>query len=142
MSFYGSSTFKTVFIALFALFIAIAACFSYGGELNIGKEKTLYLYSSSSQCSVENAYGNKIIPRTWLKGESVTVSNEKELKNFLNDIKATEVFSESGELFDCVYYYSPKIRYVANVNGKRVNVHVSNGDGIIKIGAPVIFGDF
>ena len=142
MSFYGSSTFKTVFFCLFVALIAIAACFSYGGELNIGTGKTLYLYSSSSQCSVENSYGNEIIPRAWLKGEAVTVCDEKEVENFLNNIKAKEVFSESGELFDCVYYYSPKIRYAASVNGKRVNLHVSKRDGIVKIGTPVIFGDF
>ena len=75
-----------------------------------------------------------------IKGEScaVTVSYEKVLKDFNATHKITEEI-DGGVSY---YAYSPKIRYVAYVNGKAVNLHYFKGKAENKLGSPIIYGGF
>lgn len=77
-----------------------------------------------------------------ISGESCVVDNKYSLSDVIRYFKAEKVFTERVENLTIIYYYSPKIKYVQMVNGKKINLQVCKTDNQLKIGTPLIFGSF
>ena len=77
------------------------------------------------------------------KGESCFMAAD-DLDALLKKLRAKEVFKESGECFDNVYYFSPLVSDYVVVNGQKINIHVAFGaaDGQAKIATPINFGGY
>lgn len=77
------------------------------------------------------------------KGESCFMA-ENDVRTLLKNLRAKEIFRESGECFDNVYYFSPLISDFVIVNGQKVNLHVAFGaeNGQAKIATPINFGGY
>lgn len=142
MSFYKDSIFRTFFCMAFAFACVLAAGLSFGGELPVNGKKTLFLYKSSSACEIRESQSPFVVSRAFLKGEAVCLKNEEQLRVLLSELRAEKIFSERGKDFYCEYYYSPKLRYEARIDGRRINLHVSKSKNGITAGAPLIFGSF
>lgn len=52
------------------------------------------------------------------------------------------LFTERTEYGASYYGYSPKVKYKTSLYGKRVNVHVFEGNDTTKIGLPIIYGSY
>ena len=77
------------------------------------------------------------------KGESCFMA-ASDVDTLLKSLRAKEVFKESGEYFDNVYYFSPLISDYVIVNGQKVNLHVAFGseNGQAKVATPINFGGY
>ena len=77
------------------------------------------------------------------KGESCFMA-ANDVDTLLKNLRAKEVFKESGECFDNVYYFSPLISDYVIVNGQKVNLHVAFGaeNGQAKVATPINFGGY
>lgn len=77
------------------------------------------------------------------KGEACKIKGEKfSLEDFLAKFNAYIVDVEYTESSVNYYAFSPNVKYLATIKGKRVNLHVSIGKNQIKIGSPIIYGSF
>ncbi len=110
--------------------------YSVGDILPFGKNKTVYINSSSSN-AVRTDY-SKPIPNFKIKGESFYATKNEE-KRLLRTYMATFVFSEDGENYRSEYYYTPLIHNCVIIKGKKINIHVVKKNDVIKIGTPFIF---
>ena len=142
MEFFRESALKTTLAALFFLSACIMTAICVGYALPEGSRRELYLYKSSSACETVTADDSTIFLRKNISGESVCLQNERELNDFLSSVLAVRVFAEHGEDFDCVYYYSPRLRFRTAINGRRVNIAVMRSKNGIKIATPFPFGSF
>ena len=129
--------------------ISVAALFATdirsGTKINIEGKHTLYFYSCSSNCSIVDVDEDSEYPivylKSSLKGESV-VTEKRFAEKYLNEKKATKVFSENLADITNEYYYSPLIPVYKLINGQKVNVHVSEKKGVTTVGVPLIFGSY
>ena len=137
---------------IFCIITLITLCFTLklnGGTVFKGGENTVFYFFSSNQnvcdtekpCAEEKLFG---IYAGTKKGECCDMT-EKEISKTLEVLNAKKVFSERGEDFENVYYYSPKIPDFVTVSGKKINIHVSygkeNGEKI-KIATPINYGGY
>ena len=104
------------------------------------RDYELYLSAGSFGDNIEYATGETFGRYKNLKGESCTVKVSYE--KVLEDFAATHLFSETTAEGTSYYAYSPKIKYVAYVNGRAVNLHYFAGKTQNKLGAPLIYGGF
>lgn len=144
---------KTVIYAVIMLIVCLCLKLDGGTLFKKGENHTFYYFSSAIGsstdllCRAENksdldlefgfALGKK-------NGECADMTTENIQKTIL-ELKAKKVFSESGDNFENVYYYSPKIPYHVTIKGKKVNLHVSYGnspEGKAKIAAPINYGGY
>lgn len=131
---------KISFCATFAAAICVFLSVS-GGDLAEYENRSVFLFYASSACEIKKGE-NEAYLRKYLKGECATVTDEDDLAETLKELKAEKLFSESGEDFDCEYYFSPRIARYTVIKGVRVNLHVTRKNGIITIGTPINFGSF
>ncbi len=75
------------------------------------------------------------------QGEAITTDGETAEK-IVKDLSARLVFRESFSGGENAYYYTEKLRYIREINGKRVNIQVCVTDGAVKVGTPMIYGGF
>ena len=135
-----SEKLKLSFCALFAAAICIFLSVS-GGDLAKFKNRSVFLFYASSACEIKKGE-DKIYLRKYLKGECATLTDEDDLDLTLKQLKAEKLFTESGEDFNCEYYFSPRIARFTIINGARINLHVTRKNGVITIGTPINFGSF
>lgn len=131
---------KITACALFAAAICVFLSVSRG-DLAEYKNRSVFLRYASSACEIARGE-ERLYLRKNLKGECAAVENEENLIKTLKDLKAEKLFSESGENFDCEYYYSPRIARFTIIKDRRVNLHVTRRNGVITIGTPINFGSF
>lgn len=111
--------------------------------INYGQSFEIYLNGDGSLSqgvvvSIKDyiLYGN-------ITGESCVVSESGfSVNDFFADFNAKVLFTETVDEGVSYYGYSSKIKYVQNINGKRVNLHVFVGKDQIKVGSPIIYGSF
>ncbi len=76
-------------------------------------------------------------------GESVVFDySQEQIDKCLSSYKAKKLFSEKGEGFDTVYYYSNKIPFYELIDGVKVNLQVAYLGEYCQIGSPLIYGAF
>ena len=131
---------KITACALFAAAICVFLSVSRG-DLTEYKDRSVFLRYASSACEIARGEERLYLRKT-LKGECAEVESEENLIKTLKDLKAEKLFSESGENFDCEYYYSPRIARFTIIKDRRVNLHVTRRNGVITIGTPINFGSF
>ena len=131
---------KITACALFAATICVFLSVSRG-DLTEYKDRSVFLRYASSACEIARGEERLYLRKT-LKGECAEVESEEDLIKTLNDLKAEKLFCESGENFDCEYYYSPRIARFTIIKDRRVNLHVTRRNGVITIGTPINFGSF
>ena len=119
---------------------------SSGASVSLEGKHAFYFYSSSSGCQIVELSEEKakefVYFKPLLKGESVTLYSPRDKDKFLAKCCAKEVFEESVSGVVNRYYYSPKISRFTTVNGEKVNLHISDSNGIITVGIPFIFGSY
>ena len=135
--------FKKIFFTLAFVTLLISFTVVYATPVfNKKSEEITFYYGSNSSLSTEkaasgsafsfNAYGECY--KTGKDGASVS--------EILSEFGATLVFNERIEEGESFYAYSPRIRYLKVISGKRVNLHVFVGKTQITVGTPIIFGSF
>lgn len=78
-----------------------------------------------------------------IKGESCKlIKSEFELEKFLNDFSAKVVFTEVIEEGTAYYAYSEDIKYLTEINGQRINLHIFIAKECVTVGSPLIYGSF
>lgn len=75
------------------------------------------------------------------KGEACTFKNA-DRKKIVGDFSAAFVFLEESAGVTSYYYYSERLPYSVTVGGRKVNLQISERDGRIKAGTPLIYGSF
>ena len=120
--------------------------FGVGGNLQGNGLHEFYLYNPSSNCKIvrlsEKESFNFIYLKSNLKGECVILENRRQAELTLKKYFAVKVLEEHGENFYCEYYYSPLISSYIYIKDKKINLHLSETNGQIKLGSPIIFGGF
>lgn len=138
---------KTIFYA--ATFVALCLSLKLnGGTVFKSGENTAFYFSSSAEiCKEETPSEEEKLFGIYLgtkKGERCDMT-EREISETLEALSAKRIFAESGETFENVYYYSPKIPDFVTVNGRKINIHVSYGkknNEKIKIATPINYGGY
>ncbi len=99
---------------------------------------------SSDFVSVDSALAKSLKSKLKnLCGESVCFKFDKGIiKKVLSVYNAKFLFNESGEDFNCDYYFSNKIPYYQLIEGVKVNIQVAYGKENAVIGSPLIYGGF
>ena len=138
--------FKIIYKLFAFAFFILTVSLDCGGNIQGEKNHTFYFYSKSSNAIIktmpENNACNLLYFKNHLKGESVEFLSEKSATEFINKLNAKHVFSEKGEDFYCEYYYTNQINDYITINGYKINVHLSYGNGVFIVGTPIIFGSF
>lgn len=130
--------------ALFFLAIAIYSGMNagYGSSLKVdGYDRKGYFISPTSNCLIVDLSENTVYPKRLLKGESVCVSPSV-AENFLKEVNASLIFTETIEDCVCDYYYSGQIPLYTSVNGRKINAHIARRGERITLGVPFIFGSY
>ncbi len=110
---------------------------------NYASRYEIYLNSSSSIADIVTVKGLEILKYKNLYGESVKVDAENfSLNKILNDFSAKLVLTEYADGVTCYYAYSPKIKYLKQVKGKLINLHVAVRQDQVTLGTPLIYGGF
>ena len=117
-------------------FLYFNSSYALGG---VGKNHTLYLSNSSSQITKANAR-DKVLGK--VKAESCEVDLTFDFLEFFNSLEAELLFIEETEDTISYYAFSPRISYLENIKGQKVNLHVSANRERIKIGTPIIYESF
>ena len=103
----------------------------------------IYLSSYSSSSQIKKVHKNDFRFILGIKGECYIFNiNEFCLDEFLKQIEASIIFTESLSNVSCYYAYSPKIKYLETVKGKLINVHIAISETYVKVGCPIIYGSF
>lgn len=102
----------------------------------------LYVNSNSSCANILSVNCSEYPFIQNIYGESCTINKDFDLKDFLFQMDAPILFTETLDTGVCYYAYSPKIKYKKSVNGKIVNLHVFIGQEHVKIGTPLIYGGY
>ncbi len=138
---------KKTFFYLVAVCLAAFSLRTSGGTILDGGNDYEIFYETNGGCltsekptSLSLRFGATLKKK---KGESCFMA-EADLNALLEKLGAKEVFKESGECFDNVYYFSPLVSGYVIVNGRKVNLHVSSGapDGQAKVATPINFGGY
>ena len=111
----------------------IFANFSSSFEICVGKK------SSGSFYTVNNLSFRLF---NGITGESCTVDERFTITDVITFFKAETVLTERVEDLTITYYYSPKIKYVEIINGKKVNLQICESFNYLKVGSPLIYGSF
>lgn len=105
----------------------------------IGENHAIYLENSSNNVTPLNS--TKILSK--VKSETCVVKEDNFiLEDFLIKFNAKIVMVEDYGEGICYYAFSPEIKYIENVCGKNVNLHIAFRKDSVKIGAPLIYGSF
>ncbi len=103
----------------------------------------VYLHSDSSLAQIKRVNKTEYLFLQGVKGESVQIqANDFDLKNFLNDFNAKVQFTEGTNDSQIYYAYSPKLKNIKTVKGKKVNLQVVVAEERVVLGSPLIFGSF
>lgn len=98
-------------------------------------------YSESSAELLVNKEEFIFLPS--IKGESCVIEDEYfDLKQYLEKMNATIIFTHEFNGCKNYYAYSPKIKYCKMIDGKMINLHVCIKNEQIKLGSPIIYGSF
>ena len=134
---------------LLCVFLAIFSLFSIHRTTNV---PTFSNYANTFEISLDNgSFSNGILTVNksdfalyrGIKGESCEVKKENfDINAFLTDFEAEMVACEKVGDIVCYYAFSPKVKYLEKVNGKKVNLHVAVRDNAVVIGTPIIYGSF
>ena len=136
-----------MFKKLFYIFMAVLTLFS----LKVANSKPVFANFSNTfeVCVGQKSSGNfyKANNRSFclfngVTGESCIVNEKYSLEDVIEYFSAEKVFEEKVENLIITYYYSPKIKYVQKVNGKKINLQACVTNNQLKIGTPLIFGSF
>ena len=137
---------KTISVLTLSLISTVAVSLHTGSYIPFSGKHTVYLYSPSSNCEiVELEFGKEnsfICLKSFFKGESVVLDDREDKSEIIDYYRACPVFFETVDEIENEYYYSEKISAYITVNGKKVNVHISETDGKIAVGIPFIFGSY
>ena len=128
--------FSALLFLTLANFLYFNSNYALGG---VGKNHTLYLSSSSSQI-IKASVCDKILGK--VKAESCEVSLDFDVLEFFNSLGASLSFIEQTDDTISYYAFSPKISYLENIKGEKINLHVSINKERIKIGTPIIYESF
>ena len=128
------------------VFLCIACVWCiYSKPIFTGYAKTfeVYLSNGSNKAPISQV---GVIECTFIngkKGEACKISkNNFSLEEFLADFNAYVVDVEYTDDSVNYYAYSPRVRYLERIKGKKVNLHVSVGKGQITLGSPIIYGGY
>lgn len=117
-------------------FLYFNSNYALGG---VGRNHTLYLSSSSSQI-VKASPRDKVFGK--VRAESCEVTLDFDVLDFFNSLGAKLLFIEETDDTVSYYAFSPKISYIENIKGEKVNLHASINKERIKIGSPIIYESF
>ena len=133
---------KIILACLFCLCLSIDS----GSFLKGDGNHTFYFYNESSNAKIvtltEKESNNFIYFKNFLKGESAIFYNRDKVTSLINELKATKIFCEKAEDFNCEYYYTSKIDDYVLLNGQKVNLHVCYLKDYITVGTPLVFGSY
>ena len=133
---------KTIAFTVAAVLLSLASYLRVGSDIPLEGEKTLYLYSASSNCLILTGQTLRPYFKSALKGESVVLSDPSSVGGFLEGILAELVFEERVGSTVCEYYYSPQISVYKSINGQKVNIHIAKNPEKTVVGIPLIFGSY
>lgn len=134
-------------IFYFAMFISVAVALkTEGGATLPGGKNYEFYYKNGSVPRAEKMTDDAVlfgISAAKKTGESCLMTKDA-FEKLLAKLCAEEVFRESGEDFDNVYYFSPFISDFVYVSGKKVNIHAAkSGTGkTLKVATPINFGGY
>ncbi|MBQ7374059.1 MAG: YwmB family TATA-box binding protein [Clostridia bacterium] len=138
--------FKLLFKFSVALLFCLCFCLDFGGNLKGEGSHTFYFYNKSSNAKIITLTEEKanyfIYFKNSLKGESVVFYDQKRVNELLNELSAKKVFCESGDDFNCEYYYAEKIDDYIILKGNKINLHVCFTKNGVLVGTPIVFGSF
>ena len=130
--------FKTVLAAVGVAVILLPVSVANLSPFPFAKEKEFYLYSPSSQASIQTELGVEEL--AFIQGESGLLTEG--VSTVLEKYRATVLFKESGEGYTSYYCYSPKLKRSIFLDGKAVNLHIVEYDEGLRLGTPIIFGGY
>lgn len=133
----------------FALFLAVLSLFF----IHIKTQSPIFEdYAENFEiCLEQGSFSSKIFSvdarefafYSGIKGESCKLTKaDFNLKELLDNFDAKIVMQEDLQNCVCYYAFSPKIKYIESIKGRRVNLHVAVSKDSVTIGAPLIYGSF
>lgn len=135
--------FKKLFFTAAFLLIVVAFTTFYGTPVFKGKSESITLYYMSNSSMAIETRTDKAAFSFNAYGESFSVkTGDVSVSELLTEFEATLIFTETIAEGKSFYAYSPRIKYLKIIDGKRVNLHVFVGETQTTVGTPVIFGSF
>ena len=126
-------SFLFVAVVYFAVSTPVLSDFSTELEVYSGKNS-----SESSITSLSKDQFFRVFNKT---GESCVVDGVG-VNEFFDYFDAEIVFVETTSEGVNYYGFSPRVKYVIDINDKLINLHYFDGKDVDKVGSPIIFGSF
>ena len=134
--------YKLKIIALFLMIVTVIsvmyAAYSQPKLLEYSEKVETYFIKDGSDCVIKTVKRGE--PAFLRKGESceISLSAEEILKKL--DVAVRRIEITNGIV--SYYGYTKKFNYSINLYGEIINVHVAAGNGIVRLGTPIIYGSY
>lgn len=127
-----------VFLLIVTVISVMYAAYSQPKLLEYSEKVETYFIKDGSDCVIKTVKRGETA--FLKKGESceISLSAEEILKKL--DVIVRRIEITNGIV--SYYGYTKKFNYSVNLYGEIINVHIAAGNGVVRLGTPIIYGSY